>query len=116
MRLKIYIPFDEPTFLVDSVDFAGDRWHQRYLEAKSKAALHVMPVELGELPVGENAYKRVNRWMLEAAARFGGDRMAFICLWNDQGGDGPSDAQHPMEEARRRTARIYWLDTRQLWG
>jgi hypothetical protein len=115
MRLEIYIPFDEPTFLIGSVDFAGDRWHQRYLQARSKAAaLHVMTVELGELPPGEDAYERVNRWMLDAADRFDGDRMAFICLWNGEAGDGPGGAQHFMEEVRRRTARVHWLDTRQL--
>jgi hypothetical protein len=56
-----------------------------------------------------------NLWMLKSAARFGGDRITFICLWNGQGGDGPGGAQHFMQEARRKTTRIYWLDTRQLW-
>jgi hypothetical protein len=114
MRLEIYLPFDEPTFLAGSVDFAGDGWHQRYLRAKSQATLHLMPVELGELPADASPYERVNQWMLAAANRFGGDRMAFICLWNGQGGDGPGGTQHLMEEARRRTARVFWLDTRQL--
>ena len=36
-------------------------------------------------------------------------------LWNGQGGDGPGGAQHLMEEAGRKTSRIYWLDTRKLW-
>jgi len=115
MRLEIHIPFDEPTFLADSVDFAGGDWHARYLAAKAKATLHVAPDELGSLREGENAYERNNQWMLDRAARFGGDRMAFICLWNGQGGDGPGGAQHLMEEARRKTSRIYWLDTRKLW-
>jgi hypothetical protein len=114
MRLEIYIPFDEPTFLVGSVDFAGDGWHQRYLQARSKATLHVMPQELGELPADANPYEHVNQWMLEAATRFGGERTAFVCLWNGQGGDGPGGTQHLMEEARRRTMRVYWLDTRRL--
>jgi hypothetical protein len=114
MRLEIYVPFDEPTFLAGSVDFAGDGWHQRYLKARSKATLHVMPLELGALPADANPYERVNQWMLEAASRFGGDRMTFICLWNGQGGDGPGGTQQLMEEAHRRTTRVYWLDTRQL--
>jgi hypothetical protein len=115
MRLEIYIPFDEPTFLANSVDFAGGNWHDRYLAVKSRATLHVMPDELGPPPAGENAYERNNRWMLDSAARFGGERIAFISLWNGQGGDGPGGAHHLMEEARRKTARIYWLDTRKLW-
>ena len=80
MRLEIYIPFDEPTFLAKSVDFAGGNWHDRYLAVKSQATLHIAPDELGPLPDGENAYERNNQWMLDSAARFGGDRLAFICL------------------------------------
>jgi len=30
MRLELYIPFDEPTFLANSVDFADSDWHDRY--------------------------------------------------------------------------------------
>lgn len=115
MRLELYIPFDEPTFLANSVDFADADWHDRYLAAKSKATLHVMPNELGPLPAGENPYERNNVWMLESAARFGSERIAFISLWNGQGGDGPGGAHHFIEEARRKTKRVYWLDTRKLW-
>jgi len=115
MRLELYIPFDEPTFLANSVDFANADWRDRYLAARSKATLHVMPDELGPLTVGENPYERNNRWMLESAARFGDEKIAFISLWNGQGGDGPGGAHHFMEEARRKTARTYWLDTRKLW-
>jgi hypothetical protein len=115
MALELYIPFDEPTFLANSVDFAGADWHDRYLAAKSRATLHVMPAELGPLAEGDNAYERNNQWMLDQAARFGGERMALITLWNGQGGDGPGGTQHLMNEARRRTQRIFWLDTRKLW-
>ncbi len=115
MRLELYIPFDEPTFLANSVDFANANWHERYFTAKSKATLHVMTDELGPVPADDNPYERINLWMLEAAAKLGGGSIAFICLWDGQGGDGPGGAQHFMEEARRETTRIYWLDTRRLW-
>ena len=115
MRLELYIPFDEPTFLANSVDFADADWRKRYLEAKSRATLHIMPDEQGPLSRGENPYERNNRWMLDSAARFGSEKVAFVCLWDGQGGDGPGGAQHLIEEARRKTIRIYWLDTRNLW-
>lgn len=115
LRLEIYIPFDEPTFLANSVDFADADWHDRYLAARSKATLHVMPDELGPLTAGENPYERNNRWMLESAARFGEKKIAFIALWNGEEGDGPGGTQHFMDEARRKTEKIYWLDTRKLW-
>jgi hypothetical protein len=115
MRLEIYLPLDESTFLATSVDFAGGNWHDRYLAAKANATLHVAPDELGPTAEGENPYERNNQWMLRSAARFGGQRMAFICLWNGHGGDGPGGAKHPMDEARHKTSRIYWLDTTKLW-
>ena len=115
MRVEIYIPFDEPTFLANSVDFAGADWHERYLAVETRRRCISCPTNWAHFGEGDNAYERNNQWMLDAADRFGGDRMAFICLWNGQGGDGPGGAQHLMEEARRKTARIYWLDTRKLW-
>jgi hypothetical protein len=116
MALELYIPFGEPTFLANSVDFAGAGWRNRYFAAKSTATLHVMPDELGPARAGENPYARNNLWMLDRAARFGDNSIAFIALWNGEGGDGPGGTQHFMDEARRKTNRIYWLDTKKLWG
>lgn len=116
MRVELHIPFEEPAFLAKSVDFANANWHGRYLAAKSKAALRVMPDELGPLPQGENPFERNNRWMLDSATRFGIEKLVFICLWNGEGGDAPGGTQHLMNEAARRTNRIFWLDTRKLWG
>jgi hypothetical protein len=116
MRLELYIAFDEPTFLAESVDFAGADWHERYLAAKSRATLHILPVELGPVPASDNPYEHNNLWMLDAATRFGPEKIVFICLWNGQGGDGPGGTRHFMEEAGRKTEKIYWLDTRKLWG
>ena len=67
LKLEVYIPFDEPTFLAKSVDFAGNNWHDRYLAIKSRATLHIAPSELGPLPHGENAFERNNQWMLTSA-------------------------------------------------
>jgi len=114
--LELYLPFDQPTFLAESVDFAGANWHDRFLAAASKATMHVAPAELGPLRPGEEPYERNNRWMLESAARFGPEKIVFICLWDGQGGDGPGGTRHLMEEAGRKSERIYWLDTRKLWS
>jgi hypothetical protein len=108
--LEIYIPFEEP------VDFAKSDWRARFFAAKSRSALHVAPLELGPLPEGENAYERENRWMLDAAMRFGADKVELVCLWNGEGGDGPGGAQHMMEEVRQRGGWAIWLDTTKLWG
>jgi hypothetical protein len=113
--LEFYIPFDESKFLADSVDFAGDDWHNRYFAAKNKGALHVAPDELGPLAANVDPYERNNLWMLERAARFGAARMIFICLWNGEGGDGPGGTKHLMDAARRNSAPVHWLNTKTLW-
>ncbi|TCA83702.1 hypothetical protein E0H65_35650 [Rhizobium leguminosarum bv. viciae] len=115
MVLELYIPFDEPTFLVNSVDFADADWPDRFLAVKARSTLHVMPDELGQPSPGENPYERVNRWMLRSASRFGEEKIAFVALWNGEGGDGSGGTKHFIDEARGKTGRIYWLDTRKLW-
>ncbi|MBR1124479.1 hypothetical protein JQ628_23335 [Bradyrhizobium lablabi] len=112
--LEMYIGFDENTFLADSVDFANAGWRSRFLKARSRSILHVAPDELGPLPSGADPYERNNLWMLERAMRFGPAKLIFICLWNGEGGDGPGGTKHLMEEARRNSAPVYWLDIRKL--
>ena len=115
-RLELYIPFDESAFLKKSVDFAGNSWRNRFFAVKARAALHVLPIELGPPPANEDPYERNNRWMLEAASRFGAERLDFLCLWNGEGGDGPGGTRHMMEEVRNMGGRTIWLDTKKLWG
>jgi hypothetical protein len=52
--------------------------------------------------------------MLERATRFGPTRMIFICLWNGEGGDGPGGTKHLMEETRKNSAPVHWLNIRKL--
>jgi hypothetical protein len=115
-RLELYIPFDEAKFLEKSVDFAGGDWRARFFAAKARATLHVLPLERGETPEGEDPYERNNLWMLGAASRFDPDKVDLICLWNGESGDGPGGAQHMMEEVQSRGGRALWLDTMKLWG
>jgi hypothetical protein len=115
-QLEIYLPFEEPTFLEKSVDFANKDWRARFFVAKARAVMHVAPQELGALQEGENAYERENRWMLDTAMRFGADKVELVCLWNGEGGDGPGGAQHMMEEVHNKGGRKVWLDTTKLWG
>ena len=115
-HLELYIPFDEPTFLEKSVDFADRDWRARYFAAKACAVLHVAPTELGPIPEGEDAYERNNRWMLNSALRFGADAVDFVCLWNGEGGDGPGGTRHMMDAVRNGGGRARWLDTTKLWG
>ena len=115
-RLELYIPFEEPTFLEKSVDFADRDWRARFFAAKARGVLHVAPRELGPPQEGEDPYELNNRWMLGAALRFGADKVNFVSLWNGAGGDGPGGTRHMTEEVRNKGGRTIWLDTRRLWG
>ncbi len=113
-RLEVYIPFEVLRFLDKSVTFADDKWSERFAAAKLRATLHVLPLER-EIPTGSDPYEQNNLWMLEAAERYGADRVDFICLWNGEAGDGPGGTKHLMEEVRNKGGRAHWLDTRKLW-
>jgi hypothetical protein len=113
--LELYLPFEEATFLSKSVDFANRDWRARFYAAKSHASLHVLPLERRATPGDGDPYEQNNLWMLEAAARFGAHKVEFICLWNGQQGDGPGGTRHLMEEVRRLSGRVHWLDTTKLW-
>ena len=52
---------------------------------------------------------------LYSALAYGLDRLRFICLWDGGNGDGAGGTAHMVEEVGRRTGRITWLDTRELW-
>jgi hypothetical protein len=111
-KLELYIPFEEETFLQESVNFAGGDWPARFFAVKVRAILHVMPEQSTN---AGDPYELNNIRMLEAAERFGPERVDFICLWNGQQGDGPGGTRHLMEEVRARGGRTHWLDTRKLW-
>jgi hypothetical protein len=115
VALEMYLPFDVPAFVIESVDFAGGDWHARFESARAACRLHLMPVECAPLAPGEDPYERNNEWMLGAASRFGRGKLHFICLWNGQGGDGPGGTQHLMQQVRERHGQTHWLDTTRLW-
>ena len=43
VRVELYLPFDEATFVGRSVDFAGADWHARFDAVRSASALHLIP-------------------------------------------------------------------------
>ena len=114
-QLEIYLPVDEQTFLASSVDFAGSAWRARFDAVKLRAAMHLLPLEQGPLPPGQDPYELNNRWMLQQAQAHGAARIEFICLWNGEGGDGPGGTAHMFREVQRLGGRVHWLETKALW-
>src|SRR5262249_40550047 len=114
LALRIYLPFDEPTFLAKSVNFAGERWPQRYRAVVSRAQLFIAPDVLGGLPDGCDPFERANLWMLQEAKRIGGSAVAFICVWSGEGGDGSGGTKHMIDAVRADGGDVDWIDTRKL--
>lgn len=112
--LDLYLPFDVPVFVERSVAFAGAEWVDRFDAVRARSRLHVM----GDRRPGEeeDAYARNNLRMLEAAGRYGVERIAFVCLWDGGGGDGPGGTRHLVDEVRRRHGAVHWIDTTRLWA
>ncbi len=117
MKVEIRIPFDEPTFLMNSVSFAGASWRNRFyqLKADPHARLLIMPEELGSLPKNGSPYARNNLWQLYTALAWGPEKVRFLCLWNRKGGDGPGGTQHMHDSVLKHSGQAFVLDTNTLW-
>ena len=112
--LRIYLPFEERTFLEKSVEFADADWSSRHRHVVSRADVFIAPRDLGPLPEGADPYERTNLWMLDEARRIAGERVTFICVWDGEAGDGPGGTRHMMAAVREIGGGVHWIDTRRL--
>lgn len=122
VRCQVLLPFAQPTFITESIrsSVGGEQWTDRFYAVdaqlqKDKTPMRIMPEALGPLPKGANAYERCNLWLLYSALSNGLDKVRFIALWNGGGSDGPGGTQHLYNEVQRRTGRVTWLKTTELW-
>lgn len=118
LRCQVMLPFEEPEFIQRSIlpSHEGAAWRERWYAVRARLSdpPRLMPDDLGPVPTRANAYERCNTWLTHTALAWGPDKARFICLWNGDGGDGPGGTQHMMNEVKRRTGRVRWIDTRQL--
>ena len=112
--LRVYLAFDEPTFLEKSVNFADDRWTERYRAVVARAQRFIAPEVLGPLPDDVDPFERTNAWMLDEARRIAGVNVSFICVWNGEGGDGPGGTKHMIDVVREMGGDVSWIDIRKL--
>ena len=75
-----------------------------------------MPVELGAAPPGVDPFERCNLWLMYSALALGVHKVRFVALWNGADGDGRGGTGHMMEQVKRLTGRVNWLDTRALFA
>ncbi len=122
--LRIYLPFDEATFVRESVAFEKapsplpDRWAERFaaVKARPRVETSIMPEQPGPGVEGQSAFERCNLWMLETALAFGPPKLTLVCLWDGRSADGPGGTKHMVDEVRRRGGRVRRLETTKLWG
>jgi hypothetical protein len=112
--LRLYLPFEEETFLEKSVEFADSDWPRRYRAVVSRAEVFIAPHELGPLPEDVDPYERTNLWMLREARRIAGGKLVFICVWDGEAGDGPGGTKHMMGAVRESGGAVHWIDIRRL--
>ena len=118
VRVQLLLPLREPEFIQRSLlpCADGEAWRERYfaLKAQLADAPRFMPDELGAPPKGVSPFERCNRWLLYSALAHGQHKLCYLCLWDGGGGDGPGGTAHMVDEVKRRTGRVSWIDTRQL--
>lgn len=119
VRVELLQPLPEPEFIAASVlrCAEGEAWRQRYFALKAALASppRCLGDELGPAPAGVDVWERGNRWLLNTALAAGIHKVRFVALWDGGGGDGPGGTRHMMDEVRRRTGQVTWLDTRELF-
>lgn len=113
VRLHWMLPLPEAEFIARSVcGSAGpEDWPARYRALKARL-VHA-PVVMAAAP--GDAFERANRWLVERALSYGLDRLRFICVWDGAAaGDGAGGTAQMVDEVRRHTPRMTWIDTRSL--
>jgi tetratricopeptide (TPR) repeat protein len=117
LHLEIRIPFDVPTFLRESVTFAGKDWQDKFYKVKNSpnTQLYVMSDEIGAAPKGVDAYVRNNLWQLYTALSWTPEKVHFICLWNRKEGDGPGGTKDMYDQISKHFGHTYILDTNELF-
>ena len=121
LHLEIRIPFEEPTFLHNSVSFAGHIWQDKFYKVKNNpnTKLYVMPQEIGVPPKSMDSYARNNLWQLYTALslrpEMAPEKVHFICLWNGKEGHGPGGTKDMYDQISKHLGRAYVLDTNELF-
>ena len=117
VRMEIRIPFDEPSFVHQSVAYAGDKWRDKYYNVKNhpNTKLYLMHEELPKAPKGKNVYARNNLWQLYTALAWTPEKVNFVCLWNRKEGYGVGGTKHMHDEVLKHFGKVHILETNQIF-
>ena len=111
-------PFGENEFIARSVRpvSEGEQWVARYRTVAARLASppRAMPPAAAVAEAADNPFERCNRWLLDTALAYGGDRVWLLCLWDGRRGDGAGGTAHMVEEVSRRRGHVLHIDPRDL--
>lgn len=122
VRLQLLLPSQEPEFIESSINPSSDgaTWRKRFIALKEglkppqAEPPRFMPTELGPPPTGSSPFERCNLWLLYTALSHGPEKVRFVCLWDGGGSGRPGGTRHMVNEVKRRTSNVNWIDTRAL--
>ncbi|MDQ7747394.1 TRAFs-binding domain-containing protein [Hydrogenophaga pseudoflava] len=122
VRLQLLLPLPEPEFIESSIIPSSDgaTWRRRFIALKERLnpplaeTPRIMTTELGPPPAGSSPFERCNLWLLYSALSYGPEKVRFVCLWDGGGSGRPGGTRHMVNEVKRRTSNVNWIDTRAL--
>ena len=120
IETELYLALPREQFLIESVQFAGAKWVERFNELYKKQDWIILS-DSKKLPnwlQKKSAYsiwERNNLWMLNSALVCGGLNMSMITLWDGKTGDGPGGTDHMVKKAKERGAKTIVIDTKELF-
>lgn len=119
VQTELFLVLPREQFIVESVEFAGAKWVDRFDELYQKLPRRIL-AKTKELPKwlqakpGYSIWERNNLWMLNSALVCGGINTTMVALWDGKGGDGAGGTQHMVKEAKARGAKTIIIDVAQL--
>ena len=119
VEAELYLVLPREQFIVESVDFAGNKWVDRFDDLFQKLPKQILS-NTKDLPKWLQSksdytiWERNNLWMLNSALVCGGINMTMIAVWDGQGGDGAGGTEHMVQAAKARGAKTIVLDVNML--
>ena len=113
MRIEVLLPFEVPKFIQESVSFVPGDWVERFYRIQNhpNVTISLQPDRLGDVPEGDNAYERNNRWALYSTLMYGIQRVRLIVLWDGKGGDAPGGTGDMVQQVRQLGGIVEHIDT-----
>ncbi len=112
IKTKMYLALPPDKFIIESVQFAGDTWVNRFYEIYEDADTQVsILADTKEMPVwlqghdGYSFWERNNLWLLNTALSYGGRNLTLLAVWDGKGADGPGGTKHMIDEVKKRGAK-----------